>query len=345
MRAALPLTAVGLAVAAAVLSTPAFAQEDADRATARALGQDGQAAIDAKDYKRAEDDFRRADSLVHAPTLLLGLARALVGEGKFVAAQEAYQRIIREGVAPGAPEVFTRALDAAKTEVKDVAPKIGGMTIRVQATGGGAVPSVKVTLDDAPLSAASLGIRRLVDPGAHVVKATADGFKPGELKVTVPEGGSAEAPLSLDKDTGAGAAPPPVAPVTPPPDQQQPAQPAPDQAQSSGGKSILPWVAFGVGGVGLGLGVVTGVLALGKHSTLSSECGGGSCPPSAQSDLDGYHTMGILSTVGFIVAGVGAAAGVTLLFVLPKGDSAPASAGLQVQPVVGPGSIGATGRF
>jgi hypothetical protein len=156
--------------------------------------------------------------------------------------------------------------------------------------------------------------------------------------VTVAEGGSPEAPLSLDKDASAGAAVPP--PVTPPPDQPPP-PPPPDQPQSSsGGMSWLPWAAFGVGGVGLGLGVVTGVLAMGKHSTLNGECSGGSCPPSAQSDLDGYHTMGTLSTVGFIVAGVGAAAGVTLLFVLPKDSSAPAAGAY-----VGPGSAGVAGTF
>src|SRR5271170_8050967 len=93
-------------VLGATCASMAHAQSNEDRATARTLGQDGQKALDAKDYKTAEDDFRRADSLVHAPTLSLGLARALAAEGKYVDAQETYKRIIREGVAPGAPAVF-----------------------------------------------------------------------------------------------------------------------------------------------------------------------------------------------------------------------------------------------
>src|SRR6202035_4895450 len=117
MRSPPRLSSVAASLALAVLAAPAArAQSDVDRATARQLGGAGQQALEAKDYKTAEDDFRRADSLVHAPTLMLGLARALAAEGKLVAAHEAYQRIIREGVAPGAPPVFARAVDSAKAE-------------------------------------------------------------------------------------------------------------------------------------------------------------------------------------------------------------------------------------
>lgn len=324
----------------------ALAQSDADRATARQLGQDGETALSAKDYKRAEDDFRRADSLIHAPTLILGLARALAGEGRFLEAQEAYQRIIREGVAPGAPDAFKRALDAAKTEVSDVSPKIGNVTITVKAAGGGDVPNVKVTIDDAPVSAAALGVKRAANPGAHVVKASADGFKPVSLNVTVPVGGAVDAPLTLERDLSA----PAPAPTQPGPADanapvQQPTPPEQPPATTSGGRSILPWIAFGVGGVGLGLGVVTGVLAMGKHSDLSKACPNGSCGPDQQSNLESYHTLGTLSTIGFIVGGVGAAAGVTLLILQPKAtpDASPATPAARL--VVGPGSIGAVGSF
>ena len=112
-----------ITLAAVVSLAPVtLAQSDGDRATARQLGQEGFQALDAKDYKTAEDRLRRADKLVHAPTLLLGLARALAGEHKFVEAQETFQRIIREGVAPGAPEAFKEAIESAKAEVGPIAP-------------------------------------------------------------------------------------------------------------------------------------------------------------------------------------------------------------------------------
>jgi hypothetical protein len=127
-----------------------------------------------------------------------------------------------------------------------------------------------------------------------------------------------------------------------------PATVAEGEQQHHGSPRYLPWVAFGVGAAGLILGGVTGGLAMGAHSTLAGECPGGTCPTDKQSDLDSYHLLGTLSTVGFAVGGVGVAAGVVLLLVQPKSDAAPpaaASSGLSVTPVLGPGSIGAVGRF
>jgi hypothetical protein len=336
MRLTARTLGVATCLAFASAAPPAHGQADADRATARALGQDGESALASKDFKRAEDDFRRADSLVHAPTLMIGLARALAAQGKLVAAQEAYQRIIRDGVPPGAPAVFSKALKEAKKEVQDVEPRLGGMTISVRATGGGDVAGVTVVLDADPVSSASLGVRRLVDPGAHVVRASAAGYKPAELQVNVPESGSVDAPLSLEKDA--------TAPVPPADASATPALAA-MSSQPAQGASPLPWVAFGVGAAGLGVGVVAGVLALGKHSDLAKSCTGGSCGPAQQSELDSYHSLGLISTVGFIVAGVGAAGGVPLLLLQPRAESGPATGGLRITPVLGPGSVGAVGTF
>src|SRR5262245_24412948 len=93
----LPLPLAFLAAAGIALSpSRASAQSDVDKATARDLAIEGQAALDKGDFQGAEDRFRRAESLFHAPTITLGHARALVGLGKFVAAREEYNRIIRE---------------------------------------------------------------------------------------------------------------------------------------------------------------------------------------------------------------------------------------------------------
>lgn len=335
---------VFVVLASPALPTAAWAQADSDRATARGLGQEGQKALDAKDFKTAEDDFRRADSLVHAPTLMLGLARALAGEGKYLEAQESYRRIIREGLPPAAPDAFVHAVDDAKKEVDAVAAHIGGLTIKVNPSDGSTPADLKVTLDDGAVSAASIGVKRYVDPGSHVIRATATGWKTFEMKVTVPDGGTIDLPVALEKDTTAAVAPAPVPAPAPTPAPTGDA--SQNQAPSSGGASPWPWVAFGVGGAGLAVGIITGAIAASKHSSLASGCPGGVCPPSQYDNLDSYHSMSLVSTVGFVVAGVGAAAGVTLLL-LPKTDAAPPppAAGLHVTPVLGLGSLGAIGTF
>src|SRR5262249_6785206 len=91
-------TFMGIAAALA-LSANAYAQTDDEKATARALGQEGQAALDKGDAKTAEDRFHRAvmifDSAkaVVPPTLILGYARGAALNKHFIAAEEAYNRM------------------------------------------------------------------------------------------------------------------------------------------------------------------------------------------------------------------------------------------------------------
>jgi hypothetical protein len=346
---------LGLSASAALGAarpTPAFAQSDADRATARQLGLEGQQALDAKEFKTAEDRFRRAEKLVHAPTLLLGLARGLAGEGRYVEAQEAYNRILREGVAPGAPDAFKRALDDARTEVGAVSPKIGGVTITVKAAGGGEIAEPKVTLDDHPLNSASLGVRRAVDPGQHVLKVAAEGYRPAEASFSVPEGGSVDQPVTLEKD-------PSYVPPQPPapggaggpaqtPGVTGPAGPEHAATTSTKMPAYAPWIAFGIGGVGLAVGSIAGLVAMGKHSDLSKSCQNAVCDSSHQGDVNSYHSVASVATIGFVVAGLGAAGGVVLLLMQSGGDAHAAAAeppGRYVAPVLGLGTIGARGRF
>ena len=102
---------------------------------------------------------------------------------------------------------------------------------------------------------------------------------------------------------------------------------------------------MGAGVVGLGVGAVTGILAIGKHSTLSNECTNGTCGAGAQNDLDSYHSMGTISTIGFVAGGVLAAGGLVIFLTAPHAASSAPTTGLRLTPFVGPGSVGAVGTF
>jgi hypothetical protein len=334
-----------LAVSFVLLAPAAFAQSDADRATARELGKDGQAALDKKDYKTAEDLFHRAESLFHAPTLLLGYARAEAGLGKVVNAAESYSRIIREGVAPGAPQVFVDAVTAAKAEIGATQARIATVTITI--TG----PSdPKVTVDDVSVPSAALGVKRPIDPGAHVVKASADGWDPGQTTFSVADAGSASASVAMTKSAVAVVAAVPGATAAPvstmPADQTSQPSGADTGPSTSNGSTqrTLGLVGMGVGGAGLVVGAITGVLAMGKHSTLATACGGSTCPASETDTVNSFHSLATISTIGFIAGGVLAAGGAVLFFTAPHASSAPAT-GASVQPFIGLGTIGAVGRF
>ncbi len=357
MRLMRPLLAMTF-VAAMVPIFPhdACAQaSDADKATARVLGQEGQDALDKKDFKTAADRFKRADSLFHAPTLALGLARSYAGDGKLVASQETYNRIVREGVPPGAPEAFKRAVQDATTELGQISPKVAGVTITVTGTD-----APKVTLDEAPVPNAALGVKRAVDPGSHLVKASADGFKPAELKFSVVEGGAATAALTLEKDSSAvAAAPIGVAPVVGPGSASTGASTVTTSADAgtTGGHSsakTIGFVALGVGAAGLAAGAVTGLMAMGKASDLKDHCVNGACPADQQSTIDSYKTLGLVSTIGFAVGIVGAGAGIYFLVTAPKEPKAVAAGSrngtgafgeVRVSPYIGVGNAGLAGSF
>lgn len=209
-----------------------------------------------------------------------------------------------------------------------------------------------VTIDGEKLPTANLNVNRPIDPGEHVVEASAPGYKTARAKVRLSEGGVDSVALTLERDPNAvavapvpvpktGAAPPPTSDPTSPP----PANPPADAGvtQPTGAPNRVPaYVALGVGGAGLVVGTITGIVAVGKKGTLDDNCASKVCPPAEESSLDSAKTMATVSTIGFGVGIVGLAVGGYLWFTAPSSKSANKPS---VTPVVGLGSVGLTGRF
>lgn len=351
-----------LLLSCSLTPTIALAQtSDADKATARDLTVEGYKALASKDYSAALDRFTRADALYHAPSVILGLARAQVGLGKLVSAQELYSRAAHETLPPNASSASKKAVQDAQTELDALGLRIPSVVINVKGSD-----AAKVTLDGIEVRAAALGVKRPVDPGKHVVTASATGFATSEVAVNLAEGKSESVTLELKPRQ---AEPPPVvavAPVAKPPMvtpkpapvRATPAltspvlttpahnEPEPDQVKANGStRKMLGFVALGVGGAGLLVGGITGGLALGKHGTIAESCPAGHCPEgteaSFQPAIDSYGTMGTISTIGFIAGGALAATGLVLILTAPKAKTTQTA----VTPLVGPGFIGAKGNF
>lgn len=283
----------------------AYAQPADDaftKSAARSLAQEGDALYEKGDYAAALDRFERARSLIGAPTLDVRRARTLVKLGRLLLAEEQYVQVATSRLPDGAPDAFARAVEEARVELEVLKARIPGLVIE---RGEGVGP---VELDGKPVAEALLGVRVPVDPGDHHLEAS--GAAP--LTVRVKEGETQVVRLE-------------VAPASPPP---------PEGASSwSTGRAqrVGAIVAFGVGAVGLGLGVGFGAAAIAKKGDLDEVCDAntGDCPLSTQGDIDTYETVGALSTVGFIVAGVGAATGAVLLLTAPS-DGAEVSAAVHL---------------
>jgi hypothetical protein len=343
---------VGIAAALA-LSASAFGQTDDEKATARALGQEGQAALDKGDARTAEDRFHRAVMIFDSakapvpPTLVLGYARGAALNKHFIAAEEAYNRMIRAGLPPGAPAPFVKALEDAKKEIDNVTPHIARVTINV---AGCDAPTV--TLDGATVPSMMFGIKKPIDPGAHEIKATAAGCKTSTSSFTVDDGKESTATLTLEKEATTAVA---TNPTTTNPITTNPTTSTTSNATStssststtdSGGGSglkVAGIVTLGVGGAGLILGAITGGIAIGDHGDIANACPDAkNCPSSVQGKIDSYNTMGALSTVGFIAGGVLAVAGIVMWVLAPSAKKTEkAAAWITLSPV----SWGVAGRF
>jgi hypothetical protein len=340
----------------AVAFAPSIARadvSDGDKATARQLTIDGYEALKKNDYAGAADRFKRADSLYHAPTITLGMARAQVGLGKLVTAQELYSRMVHEPLPPNASAGVTKAVEDAKRELEALSPRVPSVVINVKGTDAS-----RVTLDGVDVPSAALGVKRPVDPGKHSIKATAAGFAPGEAIVSLLEGKSESVTIELKPglDTSAPpvvaalpvGVPPPLKPTEPTPvlGNAAPVSPAPDHVEAKRStQETLGFVALGVGAAGLIVGGITGGLALGKHGDIIKSCPEGHCPldqkASLQPEIDSYNSMCTISTIGFIAGGALAATGIVLMLTAPRAKATQAT----VSPVVGLGFLGAKGSF
>ena len=93
------------------------------------------------------------------------------------------------------------------------------------------------------------------------------------------------------------------------------------------------------------MGVVSAIVTQGKRAALIGQgCSSdGICPRDrqiGQSDIDSYNTWRTLSTVGFIVGGVGMAAAATFWLTEPKSAKTP-----QIGFFAMPGAVGTRGSF
>lgn len=314
-------------VCAALFAMPAWADaSEADRATARALALEGHDALKKQDYATAADRFGRADTLVHAPTLVVDWARALQGLGRFVEAHEKYELVLREGVGDGAPKSWLRALEDAKKELDALKPRLAWVTVILKEPS-----DASVKIDGVLVPPAAVGVKRAADPGFPEVTVSALGYEPFKQTVTVGPGEAKSLEVSLRKLPEVEAAPAASSAAYRP-------------RQKSEARRVGSYIAFGLGGAGVVAGGVTGGLFLRKRSDLKSECHGEVCGSPSAKKISTYHLYGTISPIAFGVGVLGLGTGLVLLLTEPKAEES-ASAGFSVRPLLGFGALGAEGSF
>jgi hypothetical protein len=348
------LTLSAAAAAALLAAAPAKAQPTAaDRETARSMMQEGRDLRDKGDLKGALQRFKAADDIMHVPTTGFEVARTQVALGMLVEALDTIAAIRKTPTGADDPQPFKDARLKADELDAQLEAKVPSITITV--TGGSENDTPAVSVDGVSLPPAAAILPRKVDPGHHVITARS-GTGQAKTEIDVNENEKKEVTLALVAVSGT--------PVE-----------APVEGEGNHGivhtPTVLTYAGVVAGGVGLVAGAVTGILTLGKASTVKSDCKNNVCVSGTDgaSALSAGNTLGTVSTISFAVAGAGAALAVVSLIVGHKapeaapantppegegnaGQADPGSAPrtteqsrLRVSPWIGVGSAGLSGTF
>lgn len=324
--------AAALALAAACVlgvSRPAVARADgptaADVETARELYRQGLERRDQGDVDGAREKLAAAWALVRTPIIGLELCKVHASGGRPVEAREVCLGVAR--IPPSAEETPRSA--EARREASRIADEVKARiaSVRVVVTGTSADDPATIRIDGVEVPAAAAGEPRSVDPGAHDVSAQVRGGPESRARVELRDGQNIQVNLQV------------VPPAEPPPP-----RPGPRDGSAPRGKSVLVPVGFGVGGVGLAVGLVAGGVALSSKGALA--CGVHDvCPPSEHDTLDRANAAATVSTVGFVVAGVGLATALVGYAVSPTSKASPPPQEARRRPWLELGVGGVRGGF
>ncbi len=286
------------------------AASDAEKDVARKLVASGDDKFRAGDYEGALNDYRGADTIMGVPTTGIEVGRTFAVLGRLLEAKQAFERVLAYPRAEEEPEAFTKAREKAQAALLELEERIPRVTITAGWPGevGRAALSVDGILvpEGKPLP---------LDPGKHKLEVSAPGFMTEVQTFTLVEAARDEIRVLLR-------APPPGTKPAPS------SEPGPGPAAPRPEPEIPPWTWIGVGvaGAGVLVGAITGGLSLARASDVKAlHLGDNTYPESARSAQEESVTLAHVSTVGFCIAGAGAAvalAGVLVYFL----EDAPVSA-------------------
>jgi serine/threonine-protein kinase len=307
----LPHAAFGVAVALVVtfaIARDASAQAT-DKATAEVLFNQGKALL--AEGKLAEACPKLAESL-----------RLDTGIGTMLYLAECYERSgmtasawaqFREAQATAAKESDARE-KIARERADQLEPKLSRFSVTVPSVAD--VPGLVVTRDGTEIGRAGWGVESPIDPGRHVIRASAPGRLPRETTIDV-------APRSPPTRFVVAALE--LAPAAPGPVPGPRETPAPTPEGSSKQRTIgIGLAAAGV--VAAGVGTFFGLRAISSLDDADPHCNRVTCDQRGLDLRDRSQSQANVSTVLFIVAGVAVAGGAVLFFTSPRRPSSTASA-------------------
>lgn len=309
---------MALFIGAVTCASPAFAQSSgaSSEAAAQALFDQARGLMQAGKFAEACAKFEESDKLAPGAGTLLNLGGCYEKNGQTASAWATYADAASEADKANRKDWAAKA----KARMEALQPNLSKLSIVVPATSQ--VDGLEVKRDGVVVGSSSYGVPIPVDPGPHVIDATAPGHKKwsnvvqvgakkDQIAVTLP-------PLEIDPTATAA----PVVATTPPtPTTQAPAEPVEPTDKSRGKTQRIVGIAVaGVGVVGVAVGAIFGLVAIGKKGDTSSNCNSdlSRCNSAGVDAMSSARSSATISTVGFIAGGALLVGGVVLYVTAPK---------------------------
>ena len=300
---------------------------------ARSVAVTGREAFNSGDYETALALFRRAYTLYPAPTVVLYEARTLEKMGLLIEAVDAYARTATLPVSSASPAQFAEAAEQAREEGDALRARIPTLVLELRGASPNE-PTLSVKINGAEQDTSKLGRAQRLNPGTYRLEAAVGTERQAAVEVTLVPGQSRRVELNLvNVGTGSHVAAGNSRSLV--------------EAEATPPRAIptLAYVAGGVGVIGVGAGVITGLMANKRYDEAERLCEDHRCSSgtSGLDAVDGFRTWRMVSSISYGVGAVGIAAGV-VLWLTGSSDDEPSQTG-SIEPWGNTKTAGIRGRF
>jgi hypothetical protein len=314
----------------AALGAHARAEGASNKAAAEALFDEARKLMAEQQYAAACPKLEASQALDPGVGTLLNLADCYEKSGKTASAWAQFRETVSAAHKAGSSERER----VARMRVQELEPKLSYLTID---TWRG--QEIKVSRDGAVIDAAVLGTAIPVDPGIHVIEASASGKRSWSTRVSVGE--------LADRVSVSVPILPNESPEPSPSVKRELSAPQPSAATNHAPKAtgslqrMLAIAVAAVGVAGIATGSVFGIQAASNWSDAKAHCDPYPyCGDAGRKLGKDAAQSGTISTLAFIVGGVGLASGAVLWFTAPA-PASEAHAALDL----GPGTVTLHGSF
>lgn len=289
-------TPIALTLTATLLVAAVGHADGANKAAAQELFDQGRKLMEEGNFATACPKLESSQKLDPGAGTLMNLAACYEKNGQSASAWVTYTDAATAGA-----ERHPDWAEKARAKAAALAPTLSKLTVLVPLPVTGLV----VKRDGAVVAAGAYGVAIPVDPGTHVIEASAPGRLGSKQAVQVGANAARETVNIPELEAS------PTGPVGS----------APTESGSSGTTQRVLGATFaGIGVVGLAFGSIFGAKALSwKSDVAMAHCNAEftACDATGKAEIDRAHSDATISTVAFVVGAVALVGGAIVFFSAP----------------------------